>query len=332
MASGEAGKSPAVADAKSNPSVATRLTGASLPPARRFIRLDRIIVADRLRPVDLAAVDMLAVSIGEGELNTPITVRPLRVDGDDMVYGLVTGAHRYAALEKLGRVEIDCTIRDLTDDQARMVEIDENLIRRGLTPLERAVFLDQRLMLWMRLHPERSTGNGAKIAQFTEVAPRRGRPAKSEKLSQFLGEAPPTMGFAEEAGDDLGISRRTVYNALTIARGLSPDTRAKVSGTKIARNEGLLRQLAGVADKGEQLRVAEVLASEKAKSFPDALVIAAGREPTPPAPPRPVDETVAAFMTIWKKAPPTHQDAILHALSGQRLPKGWTVTKGAADA
>lgn len=37
-------------------------------------------------------------------------------------------------------------------------------------------------------------------------------------------------------------------------------------------------------------------------------------------------------MAVWKKAPPTHQDAILHALSGQRLPKGWAVTKEAADA
>jgi len=328
MAPGEAIKSPASADAKSNVPAASRQTGEALPPARRRIRLDRIIVADRLRDIDPATVDMLAVSIGEGVLNTPLTVRPLRVDGDDMIYGLVTGAHRYAAAEKLGWAEIDCTIRNLTDDQARMVEIDENLVRRGLTPLDRAVFVNERLQVWAKLNPERAAGSDVDSTS----APKRGRPANSDKLSQFLGGAPPSMGFSVETAADLGVDKRTVERALVIARGLSADTRAKVSGTKIAKNEGLLRQLAAVPDKGEQLRAAEALIAATAKTFPDALMLAAGKMPAPPAPPRPADEAVAAFMAVWKKAAPTHKDAILHALSGQRLPKGWTVTKGAADA
>ncbi|WP_304283333.1 ParB N-terminal domain-containing protein [Caulobacter segnis] len=296
----------------------------ALPPARRRIRLDRIIVADRLRAIEPAAVDVLAVSIQEGVLNTPITVRPLRVDGDDMIYGLVTGAHRYAAAEKLGWVDIECSIRNLTDDQARMVEIDENLIRRGLTPLDRAVFVNERLQVWAKLNPGRVVEDGA--------APKRGRPANSDKLSQFLGDVPPSMGFSAETAADLGVDKRTVERALIVARGISAETRATVAGTKIAKNEGLLRQLAAVPDKAEQLRAAEALVTEKAKSFPDALLLAAGKTPAPQAPPRPADEAVAAFLAIWKKAPPTHQDAILHALSGQRLPKGWTVAKGAADA
>lgn len=328
MASGEAKKSPVSADAKSSASVASRQTSGVLPPARRRIRLDRIIVADRLRSIDSATVDMLAVSMEEGELNTPLTVRPLRMDGDDMVFGLVTGGHRYAAAEKLGWAEIDCTIRNLTNDQARMVEIDENLIRRGLSPLDRAVFVSERLQVWAKLNPGRiAEGNVANISTFP--APKRGRPANSAKFAELLRDTPPTMGFTEVTAAEIGLSRRTVENAMVIAHGLSPETRAKVSGTKIAKNEGLLRQLAGVADKGEQLRVAEALVAEKAKTFPDALVIAAGRELTPPEPPRPVDETVADFMAVWKKAPPTHRVAILHALSGEKLPGAWTVVERA---
>ena len=309
----------------------TKKPGEALPPARRRIRLDQIIVADRLRAIDPAAVDMLAVSMAESGLNAPVLVRPLRMDGDDMVFGLVTGGHRYAAAQHLGWTDIECSIRDLTDDQARMVEIDENLIRRGLTPLERADFLDHRLQVWAKLHPGRVAegGNVENISTFP--TPKKGRPANSAKFAEFLENTPPTMGFRHDTAAELGISEKTVRNALLIARGLSADTRAKVSGTKLAKNEGLLRQLAAVPDKGEQLRAAEALIGEKAKSFPDALLLAAGKTPAPPAPPRPADEAVAAFMAIWKKAPPTHQDAILHALSGQRLPKGWTVTKVGVD-
>lgn len=327
MASGETKKTAKADNVQPSVSGPARSATAALPPARRNIRLDRIIVADRLREIDHAAVDMLAVSMAEGGLNAPVLVRPLRTDGDDMVFGLVTGGHRYAAAQRLGWSEIECSIRNLTDDQARMAEIDENLIRRGLTPLDRAVFVNERLQVWAKLHPDRVTED-----EDGEVRPKRGRPAKSTKFVEFLGDTPPMMGFSTETAVDLGLSEMTIKSALVIARGLSVDTRAKVAGTKVAKNEGLLRQLAAVPDKGEQLRAAEALVSEQAKTFPDALVIATGKTPAPAPAPRPVDETVAALAAIWKKAPPTHLDAFLHWASGQRLPPGWVITKGGADA
>lgn len=328
MSSGETKKSADTAHVKTSEPKPSRQAGEALPPARRRIRLDRIIVADRLRSIDPATVDMLAVSMDEGELNTPLTVRPLRMDGDDMVFGLVTGGHRYAAAETLGWAEIDCTIRNLTDDQARMVEIDENLIRRGLTALDRAVFVNERLQVWAKLHPDRIV-EAENVENISTLAPKRGRPSNADKMSEALGGAPATMGFRHETAAELDISEKTVRNALLIARGLAPETRVRLAGTKLAKNEGILRQLASVADKAEQLRVADALVTARAKSFPDALVIAQGREPTPPPPPRPVDETVAEFMTVWKKAPPTHRAAILHALSGEKLPGAWTVVERA---
>jgi len=137
------------------------------------------------------------------------------------------------------------------------------------------------------------------------------------------------MGFSAETAEDLGLSPVTVKRALQVARGLSQEARAQISTTKFAKNEGMLRQLAGVADKAEQLRVVEALVSEKAKTFGDALVIANGREPAPPAPPRPADEVVNAFKKIWKKAPASHRTAILAYLHNQPLPGSWTVTERA---
>ena len=302
---------------------------ASVEPVHtdRSIRVDRIIKGERLRAADPAAVEAKRVSMRESGQISPILVRPAPDQPGWFV--LVAGLHRLEAAVAEDWPTIRADVRQLTDDEARLIEVDENLISKGLTPLERAIFVDVRLQVWGRLHPERAVEADAEGAS---VAPKRGRPQNSAKFAEFLDEIPPTMGFGVETAEELGISERTIRNALLIARGLAPDTRAKVAGSKVAKNEGLLRQLAALPDKAEQLRAAEALISEKAKTFPDALVIATGKEPAPAPAPRPVDETVVAVMAIWRKAPPTHQDAILHALSGQRLPKGWTVAKGAADA
>lgn len=326
MASGETKKAAAADNAQPSIPTYSRVASVEPTPTDRSIRVERIIKGDRLRAADPAAVEAKRVSMRESGQITPILVRP--APDQPGWYILVVGLHRLEAAIADGWATIRADVRPLTDDQARLIEVDENLISKGLTPLERAIFVDVRLQVWGRLHPERVIKAEAEDAS---AAPKRGRPANSDKLSQFLGDVPPSMGFSAETAADLGVDKRTVERALRIARGLSSLTLAKVAGTKVAKNEGLLRQLAAVPDKGEQLRAAEALVSEQAKTFPDALVIATGKTPTPAPAPRPADEFVAAVMALWNKAPPTHQDALLHVLSGKRLPNSWVLTKGGAD-
>lgn len=301
------------------------------------VRLDRIIKGERLRPTEPAAVEALKVSISESGLGQPITIRPAHEDADGQWYFLVVGGHRLEAMQALGWTEIGpdlYKLRHLSDAEAALVEIDENLVRRELTPYERAVFIEARLKAWMEVNPARTapTINRANSAQFPEVqAIKRGRPANSDKMSEFLGETPPSMGFSDETAADLGISRRTVYNALTVSRGLSKAAHAKLRASTIGRNEGLLRQIASVADPAEQLKVIEALDDGRATKFADALVIANGRTPVQVAA-RPVDETVEALRKLWKSAPPTHRAAMLEYLAGAPLPAGWLVKKGGADA
>lgn len=301
-----------------------RVASVEPVPTDRSIRVDRIIKGERLRAADPAAVEAKRVSMRESGQISPILVRPAPDQPGWFV--LVAGLHRLEAAIAEGWPTIRADVRQLTDDEARLIEVDENLISKGLTPLERAIFVDVRLQVWGRLHPERVIKAEAEDAS---AAPKRGRPANSVKLTEFLGDTPATMGFSAETAEDLGLSASTIERALRIARGLSALTLAKVAGSKVAKNEGLLRQLAALPDKGEQLRAAEALISEKAKTFPDALVIATGKEPAPAPAPRPVDETVAAVMAIWKKAPPTHRAAILHALAGEKLPGAWIVMERA---
>jgi len=321
MATVEGTKSTKTNNIKSNVQSYSRVVSVDPTPTDRSIAVTRIIKGDRLRAADPAAVEAKRVSMRESGQISPILVRPAPDQPGWFV--LVAGLHRLEAAIADGWQSIRADVRQLTDDEARLIEVDENLISKGLTPLERAIFVDVRLQVWGRLHPERVAEGGA--------APKRGRPANSDKLSQFLGDVPPSMGFSAETAADLCVDKRTVERALVIARGLSTLTLAKIAGTKIAKNEGMLRQLAAVPDKGEQLRAAEALISEQAKTFPDALVIASGKTPAPPPAPRPADETVAALQAIWKKAPPTHINAFLHWASGQRLPAGWVLTKVGAD-
>lgn len=321
MASGETKKSRSAATSVDGGLTFTRAASVEPTSNGRPVPVDRIIKGERLRAADPAGVEAKRVSMRESGQISPILVRP--APDRPGWYILVVGLHRLEAAIAEGWAEIRADVRSLTEDQARLIEVDENLITKGLTPLERAIFVDVRLQVWARLHPER-------VAEGDDgQTPKRGRPANSAKFAELIGGAPPAMGFSEETANDLGLSRRTVENAMLIARGLSPDTRAKVAGTKLAKNEGLLRQLAAAPDKGEQLRAAEALISGAAKSFPDALMLAAGKTPAPPPAPRPADEAVAAVMAIWKKAPPTHRAAILHALSGEKLPGAWTVMERA---
>jgi ParB family chromosome partitioning protein len=321
MASGEAKKLEDVVREEANLPVYARFTSVAPSHAGRSVNVDRIIVGDRLRPTDAAAVEAKRVSMRESGQISPIMVRP--AEGQPGWFVLVVGAHRLNAAKLEGWAEIKADVRDLSDAQARLIEIDENLISKGLTAYERAIFVNARLQTWAEIHPDRvDKGNSVNL---TELAPKRGRPANSDKMSQFLGDTPATMGFSTETAADLGFSETLVKRALAVARGLSPAAHAKISGSALGKNEGLLRQIAGVADKAEQLRVVEALSDGRATKFTDALVIAAGGTPSA-AVPTPVDETVKAFRTLWGKATPSARAAILHDLAGKSLPGGWKIT------
>ena len=277
--------------------------------------LDVIVVGERLRPVNAAIVDALAEVIAQDRFKGAILVRPMPGNPRLRKYELVAGAHRLAAMRRLGRTKIPCDVQELSDDEALKAEIDENLIRGTLTPLERGEAIVARARLYAKLYPERMTEDGYA---------KRGRPTNSAKISELVGAAP-SMGFAESVAEEIGLTDRHIRNALAVGR-IPPETRARLHGTPIAKNEGLLRQLASMGDKAEQAKVAELLIEGKAKSVPEGMAIAAGNTPMK-AVQTPVDDTVKAFRELWGKASPSGREAILNDLAGRKLPKGWAVTE-----
>ncbi|KAF0231665.1 MAG: chromosome partitioning protein ParB [Beijerinckiaceae bacterium] len=184
--------------------------------------LDEIDTTDRLRPVDPAHVEAIAASIALINLMQPIVVRP---DGNR--YRLVAGAHRLAAVRTLGRPDIDAIIENIDDDEARLVEIDENLMRRELSALDRAIFLAERKEAFDRLNPD--------VAK-----PGRRKKELSQSLRQF-GER-----FTKQTAKRLGMSERSVQLCLELVKNLAPEARDALRLSDVADNQSELIKLAAL--------------------------------------------------------------------------------------
>jgi len=171
---------------------------------------------------------MLAENIREvGRLRQPIEVRTVKGGG----YRLIAGAHRVAACVTLGWERIQAFVCEATEDEARLAEIDENLVRHELNPLDRATFLAERKALYEKLHPE--TRNGAQ----------GGRGGKRNENE--------TISFSKDTAERVGLTDRAIQLAVRIATNLAPDVKGRIAGTAIAKNQAELLALAklGPADQ-----------------------------------------------------------------------------------
>ena len=92
------------------------------------IAVASIKVGKRMRP--LGDITALVESIREVGLLNPILITKDR--------RLISGLHRLAAFKALGRTRIPCILLNVSQQEAQLREIDENLARNDLTLLERA--------------------------------------------------------------------------------------------------------------------------------------------------------------------------------------------------
>lgn len=176
------------------------------------IRIDRINVPKRLRPLDEATVDRIAASIAEIGLKQPISVRVaskgVTEDGEVFLNEpfLVAGRHRLAALKQLGYAFAPCV--EVADDDllAQLWEIDENLIRAELSAAEQAAHLQRRKEVWEQLNE-----GGAKIA--TSATGQR-------------------AGFATDTAGKTGLSKATINRDVARAEALGDDIQ-RVAGTSL---------------------------------------------------------------------------------------------------
>ena len=119
------------------------------------VALDAIRIEARLRGrLDAEQVARIAESMREIGLQSSVVLRPHREpEGgrrETGLFALVAGAHRIKAARKLGWTVIEALVIDVPPDEARLVEIDENLARAELSALARARFLAARKEIYER--------------------------------------------------------------------------------------------------------------------------------------------------------------------------------------
>ena len=83
---------------------------------------------------DEKALEDLANSIKQNGIIQPLLVRPL----SDGSYQLVAGERRWRAARMVGLHEVPVTIREMTDEEASVFALIENLQREDLNPVEEA--------------------------------------------------------------------------------------------------------------------------------------------------------------------------------------------------
>lgn len=223
----------------------------------KTIAIDLIDDTNRLRPVNMDWAETIAASVEQKGLDTPISVRP--TEGGRFI--LVAGGHRLAAMKLLGWTELKVgdhvIIRDMSDLQARLAEIDENLIRHELTPLDRAIFLAQRKEVYEAMHPETAHGGD-----------RKSKKTKDEIKSQTLRLDLPAR-FTAEASERVGLSERTIQLALMLVEKLSPKTIDALRGTALERNFSALMTLAQEGHT-DQFALAKLIASGECANLQQA--------------------------------------------------------------
>ena len=103
------------------------------------INISKIIIKDRIRKVkDIEYINDLSKSISEVGLLHNIVI--------NKSFELVEGAHRLEAIKKLGWERVEVNIID-NSIKNQLSEIDENLIRKKLNPIEVSEHLERTFFL-----------------------------------------------------------------------------------------------------------------------------------------------------------------------------------------
>ena len=253
------------------------------------IPLDRILVGERLRAVDGDWVDLLAASMAETGQHTAIEVSP--ADGSG-THRLIAGAHRLAAAQQAGLGTIKAVIFEGGAYEEALREIDENLMRRGLSELDRAVFMAKRAEIYQLLHPETKKGGDR----------------RSDQSDKNVALIPRQASFTFATAEKLGFSERQIQRILKRGR-IEPELRARLAKSRWADHGATLDALAKAAPATR----AKLVAALTREEAPARNIAAALIEVEPRLNPKRSadDEHLARLLTAWRKAPKRARDQFL---------------------
>ena len=248
-----------------------------------------IVPEGRLRSVDPGTVQQLVESVSIIGLQSPISVRLNPDDAGTCI--LVTGAHRLEAIRVLEWPFIDTLLIDGSEQEIRLIEVSENLIRKELTRLQRSRSLREYKHLCIAVGTAATRGGDQ-------------RPAE-ESDNQT------TPSWANETGEVLGLAPRTIDRAVRIAEGIPDPLAEALETTPIANREGDLFLLSQMpADKqGDVLH-----RLQEAQSPPKTL-----KDVLPPADPSPpgAEAQLQRLDRFWDSADPGTREQFIASLTAE---------------
>ncbi|WP_427160480.1 ParB N-terminal domain-containing protein [Aliinostoc sp. HNIBRCY26] len=205
------------------------------------VAIAQIKIGLNRRPVKGEKVDELKESIRANGLLNPITV--------DQKLNLVAGLHRLTACKLLGLEAIECNIVEYAGaDQARLAEIDENLIRNELEPLERSELWLERDQILERMGLRAKAGDNQHTFNQNTAG------------GEIVSPPKRTVELAREAG----YSERTFQHGKQIAKSIHPEVKQLIKGTAIADSPTALLNIARAGTKERNLAESAQQASESA--------------------------------------------------------------------
>lgn len=139
--------------------------------------------------------DLIKSHLSKFELLQPVVVR---FDNQSKRYKLLIGRRRYLALSNKGEKEIPAVISDLEGAEAEAASLFENLVRKDLSPLEKARMVKKLVD---------STKSG-----ITGVSIRYGLPKST--ISEWLS----ILTLPEQLQEKIEKGEITLYEAIQIAR------------------------------------------------------------------------------------------------------------------
>lgn len=208
--------------------------------------INSIIIPSRRRAANADKVAGIAASIKEIGIINPVT---LSGDGH-----LLAGLHRVEACRLLGWQEIPAQlVEGLNALQAELVEIDENLIRNDLSPLQQGEWLNRRDAVLAGLGMRREVG---------ALPGTNNREVKGDTVSPFKTTA--------DISAEMGMSERSAQRKMQIAKGIAPEVKAQIYGTELEERTTDLLKLSRM-QPAEQAAIVGRIISGAAKSTTEAM-------------------------------------------------------------
>ena len=231
-----------------------------------LIRTDEIDEGERLRPVDPVWAAALGQMIQKDGQNTPIEV--CRLPGRTR-WTLVVGAHRLAGAKAEGIEFLRAELVTAERDTRRLREVQENLYRSDLAPVDRAAFVAEAVAIYKRRagidpaasgHVASGKGRWDRVSATIADTPRWQKVVKDD-AADAIATIAGRYGFTALVAADLGFSTRTVENELMLFRRLPASVVEQLRNARspILTNATQLRALAKLDPERQAAVVAKLV-------------------------------------------------------------------------